>query len=370
MLFTILLFSVACKEQANHLGSQIAEKTLFDTDSLLCFTLQMNLKEVLTDIGENRKYHEAILFLDGISGQKKLHVQVKTRGNFRRDADICNFPLLSIQFDSFNTSETPFQFPSQNILKLVTHCQQDDAIYEQMILEEYAIYKTYQLLTDKSLKVRLLKIKYQDLQNMAYSTEKLAFVIENTKAMAARIGGDILRNKDENKAQDKDKDKNKNKNKDKNKDKNNKDSTQYLDCNSFLMTQTAVFQFMIGNTDWSISNKHNIYILKIPNQNPIAVPYDFDCSGLIDAPYAEPTPELGIENVTTRLYRGYYQSDAELYLVLDNFKTKKQAIDSLWATLTYHDAKRRQKAENYIADFYKIIQNKDSIQHYFLKKYR
>ena len=350
----MLLFFVACKEKKSHLVSQIAKKDLFSSDSLLCFALQMNLKEVLTDIGENRKYHDAVLFLDGISGQKKLNVQVKTRGNFRRDADICNFPPLSIQFDSLNTSETPFQFqiPSQNILKLVTHCQQDDANYEQMILEEYAIYKTYQLLTDKSLKVRLVKIKYQDSQNMAYSTEKLAFFIENTKAMAARIGGGILKNKDDNKT------------------KNNKDSTQYLDCNSFLMTQTSVFQFMIGNTDWSISNKHNIYILKIPNQNPIAVPYDFDCSGLIDAPYAEPTPELGIENVRTRLFRGYYQSDAELYLVLDNFKTKKQIIDSLWANLPYHNAKRRQKAQNYLADFYKIIDNKDSIQHYFLEKYR
>ncbi len=348
----MLLFFVACKEKKSHLVSQIAKKDLFYSDSLLCFTLQMNFKEVLTDIGENRKYHAAILLLDGISGQKKLNVRVKTRGNFRRDADICNFPPLSIQFDSPNISETPFQLqiPSQNILKLVTHCQQNDSTYEQMVLEEYGIYKTYQLLTDKSLKVRLLKIKYQDTQNMAYSTEKLAFFIENTKTMAARIGGDII--------------------KDNEKKENNKDSTQYLDCNSFLMTQTAVFQFMIGNTDWSISNKHNIYILKIPNQNPIAVPYDFDCSGLIDAPYAEPTPELGIENVTTRLYRGYYQSDAELYLVLDNFKTKKQAIDSLWANLPYHDAKRRQKAQKYLADFYKIIDDKDSIQYYFLKKYR
>lgn len=346
----MLLFFVACKEKTNHLGSQITKKDLFDSDSLLCFTLQMNLKEVLTDIGENRKYHNAILLLDGIFEQKKLYVQVKTRGNFRRDADICNFPPLSIQFDSLNTSETAFE--TQNVLKLVTHCQQNDSTYEQMVLEEYGIYKTYQLLTNKSLKVRLVKIKYQDSQNMAYSTEKLAFFIENTKTMAARIGGDILKNKDENKA------------------KNNKDSTQYLDCNSFLMTQTSVFQFMIGNTDWSISNKHNIYILKIPNQNPIAVPYDFDCAGLIDAPYAKPTPELGIENVTTRLYRGYYQSDAELYLVLDKFKTKKQAIDSLWSNLPYHNAKRRQKAEKYVADFYKIIEDKDSIKHYFLKNYR
>lgn len=356
------LFFVACKEKTKHLSLQITKKDLFTTDNLLCFTLQMNLREVLTDIGENRKYHQAVLLLDDISGQKKLPVHVKTRGNFRRDADICNFPPLNIQFDSLNILETPFQYqiPSQNILKLVTHCQKDDGSYEQMVLEEYAIYKTYQLLTDKSVRVRLVKIKYQDLQNVAYSTEKLAFFIENTKAMAARIGGNIIKNKDENK------DKQDNKN-----DKNNKEySTQYSDCNSFLITQMAVFQFMIGNTDWSISNKHNIYILKIPNQHPIAVPYDFDCSGIIDAPYAEPTPELGIENVTTRLYRGYYHSDAELCLVLNKFKTKRQAIDSLWNSLPYHQAKRRQKAQNYIVNFYNIIQNKDSIQHYFIKRYR
>ena len=332
------LFIISCqptKTDSNFKKTEI--NGVFSGNDILNLTLQMNLDEVLTDIKDERKYHDAILIWE----QRKIKVKVRTRGNFRRDPEICNFPPLHIQFDSLSALETPFE--SQKRLALVTHCQKNDPDYEQITLEEYGIYKTYNLLTDKSMQVRLLKIKYQDAKNPTYLYEKLAFFIENIHAMSVRIGGKVVEEKD---------------------------TIRHQDCNSFLMAQAAVFEFMIGNTDWSISNKHNVIILKEAQKPAIPVIYDFDFSGLIAAPYASPTPELGLKSVKERLYRGFCQSEAELNWVLDKFKSKQKQIDSLWKKLPYHQTVRKQKVKKYISDFYQITQNKDSVRKYFFEDCR
>ncbi len=37
----------------------------------------------------------------------------------------------------------------------------------------------------------------------------------------------------------------------------------------------AIFQYMIGNTGWSIPNQHNVKMLQGASTRPIAIPYDF-----------------------------------------------------------------------------------------------
>jgi hypothetical protein len=292
---------------------------------------------VLADTGEHRKSYPAMLIYDNDS----MAIKIKTRGNFRRDVEICNFPPLMLLFDSLNTKNTPFE--GQKQLKLVTHCQDDSIAYEQMVLEEYAIYKMYNVLTEKSLRVQLASITYQNHQKIAPKTQKIAFLIENDKKMAQRLDGKLSKKKD---------------------------TVSYLACNTFLMTQTAVFQFMIGNTDWSISNKHNIEIITFPEKQPIAVPYDFDLSGLVDAPYAAPNPDLGIKNVRERLYRGYCQSEAELDLVFENFITHKDTLLRIWNNLPKHKIIRRKKGQQYLEEFYSVIQNKEAVKKYFLENCR
>ena len=78
--------------------------------------------------------------------------------------------------------------------------------------------------------------------------------------------------------------------------------------------QTAlvyVFQYLIGNTDWSfISAKgedvccHNVHLVE-KNGGLYPIPYDFDFSGLVDASYAKPNSTVGTRRITQRVYRGY-----------------------------------------------------------------
>jgi hypothetical protein len=335
-LFAALLF-VACSTEKKPVTLQVTKEDLFAQKTVLELTLQMSLDSVRKDVGEQRSWHNAWLIWQG----KKIKLRVKTRGNFRRNPENCNFPPLQVNFDTTTTVHTPFA--AYDKLRLVTHCQQNDSLYEQMLVEEYGIYQTYNLITPKSIRTRLLKINYQDLADSNYQFTKLAFFIESSHQMAKRLQATWLQSKD---------------------------TVTYLQCNSFVATQMAVFQFMIGNTDWSVSNQHNIDILQTATQEYLPVPYDFDFAGLIDAPYAGTDSRLPISGVTQRVYRGYCQSEAEVHLVLDKFKKQQSNIDSLWQSLPYHQAARRQKSKEYLQSFYQLIAQPDSVDWYFIKNCR
>ncbi len=306
---------------------------LFDADSPIALRLQANFSLLQKDIGDDRAWHNATLFWEG----KGIKAKARTRGKSRRDPDNCDFPPLSLQLDSIDRQNTPFA--PYATLRLVTHCQQTQALYEQIVLEEYAIYKHYSLLTEQSLRVRLAHIAYQDTTQDESAAPKLAFFVESSQDAAQRLGAKLV---------------------------SKQDTIQYLACNSFLRSQMAIFQFMIGNTDWSVSNKHNIYLLQFANGDYVPIPYDFDYSGLIDAPYADVDDDLGIKTVVERVFRGYCQSEGELFLALDKFKAREQEFMRLWQSLPYHQTKRKQKVQAYLKQFYKILQNKDSVIQYFI----
>ena len=86
----------------------------------------------------------------------------------------------------------------------------------------------------------------------------------------------------------------------------------------------SVFQYMIGNTDWSIKALHNIKLITFDNsRRPIPIPYDFDQSGLVNASYTLPAEHLQIKSVRERVYNGYYQPMSVLKPVLNVFRKKK-----------------------------------------------
>ncbi len=336
ILIFFLFFFISC-EKSKEKSISAPKIEFLKNDSLLVLTLQMPLKKVLSDIGKNNVWHEAVLIWNG----KKIKTKVKTRGNFRRNPENCNFPPLFLTTDSAESQKTPFEGVKR--LVLVSHCQNEKAEYEHYVAEEYAIYKTYELFSDKSFGARLAKIRYQDSQNAEYFIEKLAFFTESFADIEKRLNGKLL---------------------------SEKDSINYYRCNSFLMTQAAVFEFFIGNTDWSVSNKHNIEVMKTASGELLPLIYDFDMSGIIDAEYAGTDTDLGISGVSERVYRGYCISNSELPLVFEEFEKKKSAIENIWKNLHGQSPERKQRSLKYIQEFYNIIQNKDSVAKHFEKNCR
>jgi hypothetical protein len=93
----------------------------------------------------------------------------------------------------------------------------------------------------------------------------------------------------------------------------------------------SVFQYLIGNTDWSTYALHNMELVRQEDGDHLPIPYDFDFAGAIDAPYASVDPKLRIVRVRQRVYRGYCHPREEFEKVFSLFNEKKPAIYALYS---------------------------------------
>src|ERR1043166_6966040 len=178
-------------------------------------------------------------------------IRVIARGHIRKE--ICYMPPVKL---NFHNSTSPKLYPL-NSLKMVCTCF-ENSNGDQLLLKEYLIYKMYNLITDKSFRVRLLNLSYEDVNPKKKTYLGHAFLIESDKSMAKRNDCVEL--------------------------KNTRSHSEYADRDQ--MTIFAIFQYMIGNTDFGVSANHNIILIqpaKDSTAKPIVIPYDFDYAGLVDA---------------------------------------------------------------------------------------
>jgi hypothetical protein len=117
----------------------------------------------------------------------------------------------------------------------------------------------------------------------------------------------------------------------------------------------ALFEFMIGNTDWSAIYGHNVVALRDGAGRVSAVPYDFDFSGFVDADYAGPPPGLPIQNVRQRLFRGVCAPQPDWDAVFAAFAARRAEIVALIADFPGLDAAHRDRALDYVDAFYALI---------------
>ena len=317
---------------------------LFDTDALLELTLKGNLKAFLKDKGENRSYHPATLaYFAEDSATVSLDLKVKTRGIFRRKYGDCDVPPLMLNFKKKQVEQT--LFANQDKLKLVTHCRKKQKLYEQYLLQEYFAYRVYNLLTDRSLRVRLARMTYQDSTGKPDPFTEFAFLIEDEEAMAKRNKGIVMATEGKN--------------------------VQQLWIDAEHMVLVAVYQYMIGNADWSVPGPHNIALIQVEGiSDPIAVPYDFDFAGVVNAHYATPPPQLGIKTVRERIYRGFCRPEVDLLSIFARFNQRREAIYALYLNNSFLDQKQIKNTLRYFDEFYEIINDPKKIKWAFLEACR
>ncbi len=243
----------------------------------------------------------------------------------------CGFPPIRLDLPSKKLENTPFA--GEDKLKLVTHCQGDRS-YERNLLREYALYRVFNALTDSSFRVRLAHMTYIDSARHDTVT-RYGFLIESDTALAKRIGADQIH------------------------------SNNVYDpmTDPSYMTLVDVFEYLIGNTDWSVWKRHNIALFQtLPEPRVLlAVPYDFDFSGAVNAPYAVPPEQLKIQSVRQRVYRGFCQPDSLLARVLARFRAAK---DSMYAAVrAVPDLPERdvRNVLDYFDEFFKVIDNPGAV---------
>jgi hypothetical protein len=316
--------------------------TPFDTDEILELKLTADIKAIRKDIKEENSNHLARLSYTDVQNREiSLNVLIKTRGHSRKNPGVCDFPPLTIRFIESEAGNTIFR--RQNTLKLVTHCKTKIKVFESYVLQEYLIYKLYNLLTDKSFRVRLARVTYVDSQGKIKPYTRYGFFIENDKKMAGRLNGKIFRNRE----------------------------------GFGIINRTgdrvlhAVFQFMIGNTDWSAAHEHNVRLVAVDRGDLVfPVPYDFDLAGIIDAHYAKPPPNLAIESVRDRLYRGFCCPQEQLASVFADFNKKKEKICALYMNFPLLKSRYKKNIIRYLDRFYEIINNPRLARKHFIENCR
>ncbi len=306
---------------------------IYANDKPLELTIESDFKYLYNHKLEN-EYQNALLkyqFNDTVMVNRQI--KIKPRGGIRRK--VCYYPPLKLNFPKKEVRLKSLK--EFDKMKMVVQCKQGRD-YERYLISEYMVYKLYNLISKYSLRVRLLKVKYVDTGGKRKPMESYAFIIEDIDQLAQRMNGVELKKK------------------------------MVRDPYLFRDQSTVVFlfEYLIGNTDWSIPGLHNIKLIK-PNDVTVnkvyIIPYDFDYSGIINANYAVVDPKLGIENVRQRLYRGYCRTPEEVQNALKVFREKKDDIYALYEQSDLLEKSTVKSVLRYLDEFYDIINSK-----YGLKK--
>jgi hypothetical protein len=321
-----------------------SEARLFATDEVLEITLKAPLETISRDQeGEPESHPATLLFSNDTGDIQSVDIRLRIRGNYRRQSRICRAPPLYLDLPGKKLKGTVFE--GQDKIKLVSHCQKPKR-YQQFLLKEYLAYRVLNLLTDVSHRVRLLQVTYIDTDRDDKQSTHYAFFIEHKESLARRLGLGLVK-------------------------------VSRVDKKSLDETHSnlvAVFQYLIGNTDWSMLYGaldddccHNIVPLSRYDGKFLPLAYDFDFSGVVNASYAEPNPKLPIRNVRQRLYRGFCTSDEMRQGSFKLLNESRAAIRALYDNQPGLDPATLRNVHKYYDDFYDIINDQKKVERQIIK---
>ncbi len=304
----------------------LAAKTGFDffgSEEPLEMTLSFNFNNFLKT-RNNPEYLDATLTIK-LNAQNSIsqRIKIKARGEVRRT--ISDFPPIMLKFK--NDSQNSKSIREKGTLKLVTPCKKT-TLYKNYVLKEYLAYRMFNLVTPYSFKTRLVKISYKDTEKPKKTLTAYGFLIENEKDMAARNDAVLV----------------------------NCGGVSHTQVNSRDLARVAVYNYMIGNTDWYLSCQHNIQVIKpikVASDKGIPVAFDFDYSGFVDAEYSVPTKNIPIEDVKERYYLGTCFTEEEIKPVIDEFVELKDEFLSTIENFDLLSMGDKKLAEGYINSFYR-----------------
>ena len=270
----------------------------FQSQDPIEVTFTANIGKLRGDKSPEPPWRPATISYLGPDGNAlTVPLRARTRGIWR--LKMCDFPPLRLNFAGSTSKGSIFHQLDKP--KLVSYCQNADD-HEQYVLQEFQLYRIYQLLTPISHKARLLKFTYADSASGKIRAKRYAFLIEEPSALAARVGGKVMEQK----------------------------GALPGDLDPFQDALVGVFQYMIGNTDFSINGLHNVELLFREDGTVFPIAYDFDFAGAVNARYAVPDARLPIPNVRKRLFRGYCSDAGSYAKVFELFKEKKPEIYALY----------------------------------------
>jgi hypothetical protein len=299
---------------------------LFTSDEVLNLSLRFDLTEYMRK-KPKEEYLKAILTYH-ISDTDSINKEIKLKSRGIARNNICNFPPIYLNFKKSDLKAPGLKKVDK--IKMVTHCNSGN---EEYLFKEFLIYKMYNVLTEYSFKVRLVKVDYISTAKNNKIIRSYAFLIEPLDMLAERTKSVPV-------------------------------ESLNLGQRSIIpemMDRMSIFNYMIGNTDWSVAGLHNCKVISIIDTNHPGlggvVPYDFDYAGLVNAHYALPAEGLGLESVRERRFLNECKSVEQYTNALKEFSEKKSEFYKIVNEFVYLNEKDKKSMIDYLDEFYSDLEN-------------
>ena len=311
-------------------------RPLFSSTDPLPFTLTANFSALNKDRNpESSTRYPGLLTVAGPDGAPfNIAVKLSARGHFRRMARNCGWVPLRVEFTG-STAGTAFA--GQTTLKLGTGCEATKE-YEQITLREYLSYPLFTMVTPLAFRARLARATYVDEASKKKSGPRYALFLEHENDVGRRNQGRIVE----------------------------LPRVEFKALDGATLTRMMLYEFMIGNTDFSIWALHNVRLVQTPARTLFPVPYDFDLSGFVNAPYANPDRRLGLRSVVDRLYRGPCRTTEEFDAAAEGFRAKRADMLKLLDSMRDIDGPSRVVAKDYLEGFFRMVERPAAIKKQFV----
>jgi hypothetical protein len=331
----VMLLSLPVEAQVDSTDSFSVNDTLpdfglFTRDDVLEISLRFDITNYRRKKPKEEYLDATLTYHISKTDSINKKVRIKSRGQFRNG--YCDFPPVFLNFKKteFNMGD----LKELEKMKMVTHCQSGNEGY---LFREYLCYKLFNVLTDTSFRVRLVKINYINTYKKSKPIRSFAFFIEPLDFLAKRVNAvpvEVL-------------------------------TLSQQNILPVMMDRMAIFNYMIGNTDWSVPNQHNCKVLaemKTDRSNlGMIVPYDFDYSGMVNASYAIPAEGLSIETVRQRIYTGTCRTEEEFRYAVKEFIAKKEYFYKVIREFPYLDERAKKDMITFLDEFYRLFDKENTI---------
>lgn len=308
------------------LAQRAGVANIFRDEETLPIRLSISMKEVKKSMSDST-YFPTVLHYGNPDGTfDSIRIGIRARGNFRRRH--CFFPPLRIKIKKEDAAGT--LFAGTKNLKLVMPCQVAKN-YKDLLLKEYVCYKLYEPITPYAFSTRMVNITLTDEGGKSSKTyEVTGFLIEDDDALARRLDASVIEQA--------------------------KLSPMYLQDTSAV--RHDLFQYMIGNTDFSTTFLHNAKVIQTRTDQKIPIPYDFDMAGFVNAPYATFDESLGIRSVRERIYKGFCRNEMVTEFVRQEYINLESAINEV---INHHeslfDPKEFEGVKKYMNAFFVVMKD-------------
>lgn len=303
---------------------------LFNHDDVFRIALRFDVSQYVNKKPKEEYLPAVLTYYINDKDSVNRNIRLKCRGEFR--SENCSFPPIRLNFK--NAGLLKDDMKQLEKVKMVTHCQSG---HEPILFKEYLIYKLYNALTDYSFKVRLIEVHYINTKRKNKVYKSYAFLIEPIEWLAKRTNCTVVK----------------------------VNSITQDDIIPEMMDRMSIFNYLVGNCDWSVPNQHNCKAL-LSNQmsfsgKAIAIPYDFDYSGLVNAPYAIPGEQLGIQSVRERVFLGICHSREEYTTMVHELVEKKETFYQIINEFPFLSTREKNMMIDYLDEFYNHIDTKNNV---------